>query len=223
MSQQPKIAIISQIHKTAPALPSTLTGRGISLMRESHIVKFSHLAQESQISYHTNLEKVVYYHILTTIQPNNPNRGLFKIFIPSSKFLNVFPVSQSDLIANLEIQSEMERNSLVPKATLSFPTIKNFKIMAQYPLITEEAKNAILAEEILVIPPSRVIEFYKIFTPQKFLYHAIHVQTQSLMAVSVARGSIPYGQEMLEYLEILEKSRNTPVAKKFKRTITVAR
>ena len=77
-----------------------------------------------------------------------------------------------------------------------------------------------MAEEILVIPPSRVIEFYKTFTPQKFLYHAIHIQSQSLMAVSVARGSTPYGQEMLEYLE---KSGNSPAAKKAKRTITVMR
>ena len=128
MSQQPKIAIISQIHKTAPALPSTLTGRGITLMKESHIIKFNHLAQESQISYHTNVGKVVYYHILTSIEPNNPNRGHFKIFIPSSKFLYVFPKSLSDLMANLEIQSEMQRNSLVAKATLSFPTINKYQL-----------------------------------------------------------------------------------------------
>ena len=137
MSEQTKIAIVAPIHKTVQALPSrpqvtnsTTLGRGISLMKESHTVQFSHFPQESQISYHTDLGKVVFYHILTTIQPNNPTKGLFKIFISSSKFLNVFPVNRTYLVANLVIESEMERNKLVPKATLSFPRI-NLQIKVQ--------------------------------------------------------------------------------------------
>ena len=135
MSKQPKIAIVAPIQKRtqilSPRHQANITsplGRGISLMKESHTIKFSHLAQESQISYHTNVGKVVYYHILTSIEPNNPNRGHFKIFIPSSKFLYVFPKSLSDLMANLEIQSELLKNSLVTKATLSFPTINKYQI-----------------------------------------------------------------------------------------------
>ena len=95
-------------------------------VKETFTVKFSHLPQESQISYHTELEKkVIFYHILTTVHPNNLKKGLFKIFIPSSKFEipNNFPISQSKLVAKLVIK----RKPLKSKAILSFSTI-NYRI-----------------------------------------------------------------------------------------------
>ena len=71
----------------------------------------------------------------------------------------------------------------------------------------------------MIIPPGRVMDFYKIFTPQKFLYYAIHNPTSSIMAVSLARSALPYAQEMFEYIHTAKEN----IVSKPHRTVTVMR
>ena len=71
----------------------------------------------------------------------------------------------------------------------------------------------------MIMPPMRVMDFYKIFTPQKFLYYAIHNPTSSIMAVSLARSALPYAQEMFEYIHTAKEN----IVSKPHRTVTVMR
>ena len=50
-----------------------------------------YLWQEEKISYHTDLGKTAYYHCLTAVQQTNIQKGLFKIFIPSTSYKKVIP------------------------------------------------------------------------------------------------------------------------------------
>ena len=106
-----------------PPPPVPTSTNAVNVMKETHTIKFCHLTLECQLSYHIDLARVTYYHILTAVQPNNTQKGLFKVFVPSSMFNNVFPSGQSSLIANLVIQSVQDGNTMVPKGTISFPTI----------------------------------------------------------------------------------------------------
>ena len=118
--QQPQIRVV--LPPRPPPLPTSTNA--VNVMKETHTIKFCHLTLECQLSYHIDLARVTYYHILTAVQPNNTQKGLFKVFVPSSMFNNVFPPGQSSLIANLVIQSVQDGNAMVPKATISFPTIQ---------------------------------------------------------------------------------------------------
>ena len=71
----------------------------------------------------------------------------------------------------------------------------------------------------MAIEPSRAIEFYKTLNQNycDFLYYAIHVPTKSLMPVSMARFTSPYGVKMFEYLE------NSNIPLNLKRTLTIMR
>ena len=116
--QRPQIQVVMP-----PPPPVPTSTNAVNVMKETHTIKFCHLALECQLSYHIDLARVTYYHILTAVQPNNTQKGLFKVFVPSSMFNNVFPSGQSSLIANLVIQSVQDGNRMVPKGTISFPTI----------------------------------------------------------------------------------------------------
>ena len=116
--QRPQIQVVMP-----PPPPVPTSTNAVNVMKETHTIKFCHLTLECQLSYHIDLARVTYYHILTAVQPNNTQKGLFKVFVPSSMFNNVFPSGQSSLIANLVIQSVQDGNRMVPKGTISFPTI----------------------------------------------------------------------------------------------------
>ena len=57
--------------------------------KKSLFFYLEYLWQEDKISYHTELGKVTFYHSLTAVQQNNVQKGLFKIFIPSTSFKKV--------------------------------------------------------------------------------------------------------------------------------------
>ena len=85
----------------------------------------------------------------------------------------------------------------------------------------DEVRSFVYNETVMLIHPDTVLEYYKNFTPQKFLYFAIHQPTQSVMACIVSRKHVPYAQELFEFLK---GNNNTSIQDcKPHRTMTVMR
>ena len=77
----------------------------------------------------------------------------------------------------------------------------NLFLQAYYPKTADEVRRNVYKENMFLLKPSETLNFYRTFTPQKFLYYAVYVPKTALMAVNVSRSVQPYAQELFDYLK----------------------